>query len=291
MDAGEFIDLAHDAALRHREELSEDDLKYLGALEYVWEGDGFVAAHGDFTDPPAFNYVDGVEPATANFAAVRHQLMFVGHTHVPSLALTGASGAVYVAPAQDFALEEGKRYIVNPGSVGYPRETDGKCLSSYAIYDADSRSVFFRYIPFTVDSMLQRGRPKRRRGLFLALASALALAVTAAGYFALAPSAQPDLSEVEAALVLKSAEVEVKEREKVVADLVLANDSPGVELKMEFFGKSGEVLGFESLTVKKSNRRRYSVPAGAIKAVFTLLKCRENENPKVEKFSPRIALP
>ena len=58
-------------------------------------------------------------------------------------------------------------------------------------------------------------------------------------------------------------------------------------MKVEFFGRSGEALGLESLTVKKSNRRRYPVPAGAEKAVFTVLRCRGNENPEIENFSPR----
>ena len=287
IDAEDFIDLAHDAAVRHREELKSEDLDYLRSLEYVWRGEGFAAAHGDFTDPAAFNYIDDVQAAAENFAATDAQLMFVGHTHTPGIALTGRSGAVYLAPAQDFSLEPSKRYIVNPGSVGYPRAVDGKCFSSYAVYDTESRSVFFRRIPFTVDTMLQRGRPVRRRRTVAALVSALAVAVAAAGYFAMTPSPRPDLAAMEAALVLKSAEVAVEGGGKVVADLTLAKDSPAVELKLEFFGRSGEALGLESLTVKKSNRRRYPVPAGAEKAVFTVLRCRGNDNPEIENFSPR----
>jgi predicted phosphodiesterase len=163
VDAGDFIDLAQDAALRHREELTGEDIDYLKALPYTCRGDGFAAVHGDFTDPKAFNYVDCESVAAGNFAAMSEQLMFVGHTHEPRLALMGSSGTVYMTGPQDFSLEEGKRYIVNPGSVGYPRAADGKCMSSYVIFDSSSRSVFFRFIPFTVDSMLQRGRPHRLR--------------------------------------------------------------------------------------------------------------------------------
>jgi hypothetical protein len=46
----------------------------------------------------------------------------------------------------DFQLEEGKRYIVNPGSVGYPRV--GDCRSSYCIYDDTDKSITFRSLPF-----------------------------------------------------------------------------------------------------------------------------------------------
>ena len=86
----------------------------------------------------------------ASWEARTEQLLFVGHSHRPGIFVLGASGTPHRLDATDFTLEDGKRYIVNPGSVGYPRS--GDCRSSYCIYDDESRTVEFRSLPFDLDS-------------------------------------------------------------------------------------------------------------------------------------------
>jgi hypothetical protein len=51
---------------------------------------------------------------------------------------------------QDFALEPGKRYFVNIGSVGHPRDADPRAC--YCIYDSQIQSVFWRRVPFDLDA-------------------------------------------------------------------------------------------------------------------------------------------
>ena len=59
---------------------------------------------------------------------------------------------------------------MNPGSVGYPREQNGTCLSSYVIYDSTERAVNFRFLPFAVSSVMQLGtNPKRWIGIVVTL--------------------------------------------------------------------------------------------------------------------------
>ena len=156
-DASTFIDVAREAALRHRAALSKDALDYLGSLPYVCRFGEAAGAHGDFTAPREFRYVDGESAAEANFAATDAPLLFVGHTHIPCIFHVGASGTVHRDKPQDFVLETGVRYIVNPGSLGYPREEGGRCVSTYVVYDTAARSVFFRELPFRIGSILQRG--------------------------------------------------------------------------------------------------------------------------------------
>ena len=124
-DASTFINLAKEAVERHRAALSEEDVAWLKSLPYTCTIDKAVAAHGDVFDPPKFYYILDEKGAEANFAKSDARLVFVGHTHEPAIFLTGRSGAVYKTGPQDFTIEEHKRYIVNPGSVGYPREAGG----------------------------------------------------------------------------------------------------------------------------------------------------------------------
>lgn len=284
-DAADFVDLAGDAVQRHREALGSDDLAWLKTLPYTakLEG-GAIAAHGDLVDPPKFYYVDDDEGAVQNFNAADSQLVFVGHTHVPCVYLTGHSGTVYRIDPQDFTLEPGKRYIVNPGSVGYPREANGQCYSSYVLYDSDEQTVTYRFLPFSVASVMQRG--KGLRAVSKKLVAALVLGVAAAvatAVFLLTPKVE--VSD-DPALVVETRTLELDAAKKVKANLMLANGSSPVQLKIEFRDADGNPAGLETLTVKKSSAREFKVPANAVNAEFTVLKATRDETPAVALFAP-----
>lgn len=294
-----FCGLAADAVARHREALSSADLAWLRALPYVCELDGGArAAHGDFVDPPKFYYVDDAEGAAANFAATDAQLLFVGHTHVPALAVVGDSGQVHLAPPQDFALEPNKRYVVNPGSVGYPREADGACRSSYVLYDSSARTVEFRFLPFSVASVMPRGKAAgRRRRLLLAGALALSAAALAAalalgtGRRAAAEAAiRTQVVEVEKAedpaLVLARRELTLRPGDrKAVANLTL--DPGPAELTVEFRDANGNPVDAPfRRTVRESDRTARKVPAGAVSATFTVRKATRDGAPRIVSFAP-----
>lgn len=286
MDASGFIDLAGDAVRRHREALSPDAISYLASLPYTCELDGAVASHGDVVDPPKFYYVEKEEDAAANFEAADSPLVFVGHTHEPCIFHTGRSGAIYRDEAQDFALEEGKRYIVNPGSVGYPREKDGKCMSSYAIYDSAERTVRFRFLPFSVASVMQRGEAPKRIGWRILAASAAAVAAIAgAAVWLFAPARTAD--DVDAALVVERRVLEPLDGcRHLKANLRLDRSSTPVKLRVRCFGADGSTLSDESVTVKSSSTKSFVVPGGAASAELTASRMKPGDEPRLIGFDP-----
>ena len=293
IDASDFIDLAGDAVRRHREVLSPDNLAWLKSLDHVYAGDGFRAAHGDFTDPQKFYYVQDESDAKANFESTDAQLMFVGHTHTPQLFLTGQSGKVYKLEPTDFVVEDGKRYIVNPGSVGYPRENNGTCLSSYAIYDSDEKSVTFQTLPFAVSSVLQRGlSPKAISKKVLAVIVLGLSAIIGAAVYFLTPKTvevKEEIVEVreDARLVIKSDQVPLTpELRKFLPNLLLANGSSPVLLKIVFSDKNHQTLFSDSLTVKKSRTKAYAIPWGSAFAEISLLKLSPDEEPQILSYKP-----
>ena len=150
----DFTDFAAAAVLRHRAAITHEATDWLAHLPYTCEFEGFACAHGDFSDPQNFNYVLEAEDAVPSWEARTEQLLFVGHSHQPCIFVLGASGTPHRIDAADFTLEDGKRYIVNPGSVGYPRS--GDCRSSYCIYDDEDRTVEFRSLPFDLDSYAEK---------------------------------------------------------------------------------------------------------------------------------------
>lgn len=123
---------------------------FLADQPLVLVADGFRCAHGDFSAPGAFHYVLEAAEALPSWRAVEEPLLFVGHSHLPGIFVIGASGTPHRLDPHDFEMEPGKRYLVNPGSVGFPRDRDARAC--YCLFDADARTVRWRRVPFDLDA-------------------------------------------------------------------------------------------------------------------------------------------
>lgn len=133
-----------------RDRLSGNAARFFDHLPLTLAGPGFRCAHGDFSEPGAFHYVIDPPDALPSWASVPEPLLFTGHTHHPAIFLLGASGSPHVVAPQDFELEDGKRYLVNVGSVGHSRDDDTR--ASYCVFDTETRAVCWRRIPFDLDA-------------------------------------------------------------------------------------------------------------------------------------------
>jgi diadenosine tetraphosphatase ApaH/serine/threonine PP2A family protein phosphatase len=72
----------------------------------------------------------------------------VGHSHVPAMWSLGSSGPDYERGEIDVSFDAGRRYIVNVGSVGQPRDRDPR--AAYALWDVDARRVTIRRVSYDV---------------------------------------------------------------------------------------------------------------------------------------------
>lgn len=150
MDASLFNEKARDLICWTQSQVGKEATRFLNKLPLSLDGGSFRCTHGDFSNPAAFNYIIEPQDALASWASVKEQLLFTGHTHQPAIFLLGQSGTPHVVGPQDFAVEEGKRYIVNVGSVGQPR--DGDLRATYCVYDTEEQTVHWRRIPFDIFS-------------------------------------------------------------------------------------------------------------------------------------------
>ena len=289
----DFNEFAAEAVERQREELDAGARTWLASLPYLFAEDGFACAHGEFSVPERFDYVFDAEDAMPSWSARGEQLLFVGHTHIPQLFVIGASGQPHKLDPQDFMLEDGKRYLVNPGSVGFPRSGTGPCYSSYCIYDSDERSVTFLTVPFDLRSVMPTGSGKGRFPWKLVVgAGAIAVAAAAGLAYALAPRektitktvvntnivtrtetvVKEVVKEVEAARYesLRSTTLKLPAGAKNVYCMVrLAKKSDPVQLHVTFKDAAGNIVRDEWKTVKHSAKNyRVSVPNGAAYAVL-----------------------
>lgn len=295
-DESLFIDFAADAVKRHREALSFEQTDWLKSLPYTCElpGDA-LCAHGDAVDPRKFRYVMDIGSAGENFKATDFKVLFVGHTHVPAIFLTGHSGNVYMIGPQDFAIEEGKRYIVNVGTVGYPRGSSGPAFSTYVVYDTDERTVCFRRVPFSVSSVMPHGtggaNGKRSRTALIAAAVSLVSVLLAAVMFVFGIMSSAETFDGDPARVVETRELDIYEGQKIArANITLAQDSPPLILKVFFMDADGrKIRGNERFNVKRSSSKAIKIPRKAVRVIFRAMQDEEFGIPEIESFSPSVS--
>jgi predicted phosphodiesterase len=150
LDASTFNDDARRIIDWTGSQLDPRAAQFLGGLPLVMRGSGFRCAHAELKTPQRYRYILDADDTSLAWDACEEPLVFIGHSHLPALFVIGASGVGHKLEPQDFQVEPGKRYIVNGGSVGQPRDSDPR--AGYCLFDSDTGDVFFRRVPFDVDA-------------------------------------------------------------------------------------------------------------------------------------------
>ena len=131
-----FNGAARAAAIWTAARLSNDELAYLDGLPEVLTVGDFTHVHGSLRDPVT-EYLISEPAALATFALLGTAFCLVGHSHYPLVwwEREGGSDVSLLDTSQPLTLSAEQRVIVNPGSVGQPR--DGDWRASYLLYDSD----------------------------------------------------------------------------------------------------------------------------------------------------------
>jgi diadenosine tetraphosphatase ApaH/serine/threonine PP2A family protein phosphatase len=128
--------------------LDENSRAYLAALPEIRRDGELTAVHGSPRDP-TWEYITDTRIAAANFAAFDTRVCLHGHTHVPVIfrAEEGLVTLVPATPGGPISVDAG-RLLLNPGSVGQPR--DGNPAASYAVVDTEAQTAEFRRVGYDV---------------------------------------------------------------------------------------------------------------------------------------------
>lgn len=120
---------------------------------------GLAICHGSPTDEDEYLFTEA--EAHAAFAATDAAVMFFGHSHVPCMFESAEGleqptlvGTLLRGSRIAIDLDPGRRYLVNPGSVGQPRDRDPR--AAYALYDADARRLTLYRVPYDVEESRRR---------------------------------------------------------------------------------------------------------------------------------------
>jgi predicted phosphodiesterase len=164
----DFNDEAAAAALWTSEVLSQAPRRFLERLKPAGVARGIDLFHASARDP-VWEYVLTEEAAQATFALTEAPLVLVGHSHV-ALAITLNDNQVLggLAPAGTEVELGESRWLLNPGSVGQPR--DGDPRAAWVLLDLERMFAAFRRVQYPIQ---QTQHEIRERGLPTALAARL----------------------------------------------------------------------------------------------------------------------
>ena len=159
MDLDDFNPMAASAALWTRDQLTPENFNWLRTLPQgplqLQELPETQMVHGSPIDED--EYVVSLGDALAPLITLSFRLIFFGHTHLQGGFVANGSGADGIRPeyrtvgqAESLALQlkPGARYMINPGSVGQPR--DGDWRAAFALFDTEAQVLHFHRVPYNL---------------------------------------------------------------------------------------------------------------------------------------------
>jgi diadenosine tetraphosphatase ApaH/serine/threonine PP2A family protein phosphatase len=165
LDVNWFNDAARAGVLWTRNQLSIADLAALREFPLMTIMDPFTLVHGTLRHPQRFDYLVDAAQAVDTLTTCRTLFCLVGHTHLSCfLEYDRAArrlGRLHTSPQDgaEFAYQdrtETMRYLVNPGSVGQPR--DGDPRASFGVIDDELKKVVFRRVPYDIPAAQRKIR-------------------------------------------------------------------------------------------------------------------------------------
>ncbi len=170
----EFNGPAAEAAQWTAQQLTAEDRDFLSGLPLTATSEDFTLVHGSLREP-LWEYLLSEESALATFQLLSTRFCLVSHSHIPFICQENQGDPTFVDFTEDqkFDLTEERqngerqnrerqnreRWIINPGSVGQPRDHDPR--PSYAVYDSLQGAISRHRVNYEIGETQERMRQAR----------------------------------------------------------------------------------------------------------------------------------
>ena len=149
LDTVDFGPLARESALWTEGALDAERAAWLRNLEPTAVREGIELYHGSARDP-VWEYVLSEQVALENMLVTSAPIVLVGHSHVAlALAWDGTAIEGGLAPAGTECDASNSRWLLNPGSVGQPR--DGDARAAWLLIDIAAGRAAFRRVSYPIE--------------------------------------------------------------------------------------------------------------------------------------------
>ncbi len=130
-DPENFNPSAKEAILWTKNTINQANSEFLRNLPSTKQYDNFLAVHGAISDPD--KYLFNVSDTEEEFPLLaRQKIGFFGHTHIQTY-FTYSDGVITQSKNSEVVIKEPLKYLINPGSVGQPRDRDPR--ASFLVYE------------------------------------------------------------------------------------------------------------------------------------------------------------
>jgi len=135
--------------------ITNENLQYLSDLPFDAKIDDYYLVHSNPLDPQSWDYILSRDDARSNFPEFEEQICFIGHSHHPIIYIEDQDGGDLTSSRDNrIQIEEGRRYIINVGSVGQPR--DGNPDAAYGIIDTMNQHYELKRVSYNVHQTYQK---------------------------------------------------------------------------------------------------------------------------------------
>lgn len=134
----DFNHYAKEAVLWSRDALNEEELDFLKKLPLIYREKSTDFVHSSLHRPESWRYLFDTPDTFIDFQIMDKENLFVGHTHVPVI-FENDGTEIKKINSPELSLNVDKKYIINSGSVGQPRDRDPK--ASFVIFDLEENLV------------------------------------------------------------------------------------------------------------------------------------------------------
>jgi len=135
--------------------LTAENVAWLDSLGHEYRTPDYLLVHG--APVRYFDYIFDKAAARTAFESTDAPLIFIGHTHIAEYYALDESGTldhVFLQHGGVVSLDEGKRYIVNVGSIGQPRDLNPD--ASFAFYDTDAKTITVQRFEYAIADVQEK---------------------------------------------------------------------------------------------------------------------------------------
>ncbi len=160
-DISTFNPVAAEAIRWTQKNITKNNLNKLKDLDLIKKIGNIVLVHATPSKAAQWDYLFTLEEFKNEFSHFDNQVCFIGHSHIPCAVYQDANGYTDFLRENPFPIIKNRRYIVNVGSIGQPRDLDPRL--SYAIYDGNNNTIDIvrldYNIPLAQQKIIDNGLP------------------------------------------------------------------------------------------------------------------------------------
>lgn len=153
-DVSKFNKIAAAAVKWTKEHISAENIKRLQELPLTQKIDDLFLVHSTPLHPEEWHYLFTLDEFQNTFNHFDAQICFIGHSHIPDAVFQDTNGYTDFVRENPFPIIKKRKFIINAGSVGQPRDLDPR--ASYVIYDGNRNSMDFIRIEYNIPLASQK---------------------------------------------------------------------------------------------------------------------------------------